>query len=93
MTSRQRLAQIQQERRNAEAELRAEREIRREEELARKARIQLALLNETPADKQEREEFQRKLAIYCNCPEMDPDWRKLPLRSGHIKAHSGGSNS
>lgn len=93
MTSKQRLAQVQQERRTAEAELRIEREIRAEKELTSKARVQLALLNETPAQKEEREEFQRKLAIYCNCPEMDPDWRKLRLRRADVKPHSGGSNS
>lgn len=93
MTSKEKLAKQKKDRRDAEAELQIEREIRKERESELKARVALALLNDTLEQKQEREEFQRKLAIYCNCPELDPDWRSLPRRNANLRAHNGGSES
>jgi hypothetical protein len=53
-------------------------QIELEKEMAHKARLALRRETETLEQKREREEFQRKQAIYCNCPEMDPNWRDLP---------------
>jgi hypothetical protein len=56
--------------------------------------VQLKKLNgETVQEKQEREEFQRKLARIYHCPEMSQDWREQPLYSANLKAHQGGDAS
>lgn len=89
---RQWLERLRRHRTEAEALLRIEEEIAREKALAHKARLELRRRTETPAQKAEREEFQRKQAIYCDCPEMDPDWRDQP-RLSHPGAHKGGSAS
>jgi hypothetical protein len=87
-----RLARIKRLREEAEAELAVERAIKAEREAEIAAGIELLRLNETAEQKEERLEFQRRLARITGCAELDPDWRSLPnYPSG--KPHKGGSAS
>jgi hypothetical protein len=92
--SRQQLAALRRERQDAEQELALQKAIRAELELGAHARVQLKQLDgETAEEKEQREEFQRRLARIYNCPEMSPDWQEQPLYSANLKPNRGGSDS
>jgi hypothetical protein len=78
MNTSERLKIARQERKAAQREVREHYQIALEKELAHKAQLALRRETETLVQKKAREEFQRRQAIYCDCPEMDPDWRNLP---------------
>jgi hypothetical protein len=78
MNTSERLKIARQERKAAQKELKEHHQIELEKEEARKAQLALRRETETLVQKKAREEFQRKQAIYCNCPLMDPNWRELP---------------
>jgi len=87
-----RLASIKRQREETEAELAFEKAIKAEREAEIAAGIELLRLNETAEQREERLEFQRRLARIIGCAEMDPDWRSQP-RYPSGKPHKGGSAS
>ncbi|HXM03396.1 MAG TPA: hypothetical protein VN939_12380 [Chthoniobacterales bacterium] len=78
MNTSERLKIARAEPKRTQKELREHHQIELEEEATHKAQLALRRETETPGAKERAEDFQRKQAIYCDCPLMGPDWRDLP---------------
>lgn len=88
----QRYASAKRRRVDTQTELKLEKKIAQELAAWATAKVELDRRSETLEERAQREELQRKLARYCHCPEMSPDW-KDNIQLSNPQPHRGGSAS